>query len=74
MMTKFAVYNLDRNNCFDYSKAERELGYHTRSYEETLQDEADWLVKQGYIKGILYSSLENEEIASVLRLESKYGH
>ena len=38
IMTRFAVYNLDRNNNFDYSKAERELGYHTRSYIETLTD------------------------------------
>ena len=51
MMTRFAVYNLDRNNTFDYSKAERELGYHTRPYEETLRDEARWLVAEGRIKG-----------------------
>lgn len=51
MMTKFAVYNLDRNNRFDYSKAERELGYHTRPYAETLRDEARWLVAAGKIKG-----------------------
>ena len=51
IMTRFAVYNLDRNNNFDYSKAERELGYHTRSYKETLTDEARWLVEAGYIKG-----------------------
>mgnify|MGYP002514481144 CR=1 FL=1 len=57
LMTKFAVYNLDRNNSFDYSKAERELGYHTRPYAETLRDEAIWLVKEGKIKG------ENDVIA-----------
>lgn len=51
MMTKFSVYNLDRNNTFDYSKAERELGYHTRPYEETLRDEALWLAAEGMIKG-----------------------
>ncbi|MCD8366652.1 MAG: NAD-dependent epimerase/dehydratase family protein [Clostridiales bacterium] len=49
MMTNFAVYNLARNNQFDYSKAERELGYHTRPYEDTLRDEANWLVAGGYI-------------------------
>gem|GEM_PF-58102 len=53
MMTNFAVYNLDRNNSFDYSKAERELGYHTRPYAETLRDEALWLVAEGKIKGNL---------------------
>ena len=51
LMTNFAVYNLDRNNSFDYSKAERELGYHTRPYSETLTDEARWLVEAGCIKG-----------------------
>lgn len=49
-MTTFAVYNLDRNNTFDYSKAEQELGYTTRPYEETLQDEVNWLIKEGLIK------------------------
>jgi len=46
LMTSFAVYNLARNNCFDYSKAERELGYHTRPYAETLRDEAQWIMEQ----------------------------
>ena len=50
LMTNFAVYNLARNNQFDYSKAERELGYHTRPYAETLRDEAQWIVEQGYVK------------------------
>ncbi len=49
LMTNFAVYNLDRNNQFDYSKAEKELGYHTRPYAETLKDEAEWLVAGGYV-------------------------
>ena len=30
LMTTFSVYNLKRNNQFDYSKAEKELGYTTR--------------------------------------------
>lgn len=51
LMTNFAVYNLARNNAFDYSKAKRELGYHTRPYADTLRDEAQWLVAEGYIKG-----------------------
>ncbi len=54
LMTKFAVYNLDRNNRFDYSKAERELGYTTRPYAETLRDEARWLVAEGKIKGSVH--------------------
>lgn len=48
-MTTFSVYNLKRNNRFDYSKAERELGYTTRPLEETLRDEAKWLKENGLI-------------------------
>ena len=51
LMTNFAVYNLARNNEFDYSKAERELGYHTRPYAETLKDEARWLIEEGLVAG-----------------------
>ena len=50
MMTNFAVYNLARNNQFDYSKAQKELGYHTRPYAETLKDEAQWLMAEGFIE------------------------
>lgn len=50
MMTTFSVYNLARNNKFDYSKARTELGYRTRSYRDTLRDEVEWLVKEGLVK------------------------
>lgn len=49
IMTTFAVYNLERNNAFDYSKAQNELGYHTRPCAETLHDEARWLMEEGKI-------------------------
>ena len=47
LMTTFSVYNLARNNTFDSSKARKELGYTTRSYEETIRDEVAWLKKEG---------------------------
>ena len=47
MLAAFSVYNLERNNSFDYSKAQRELGYRTRPYAETLHDEAVWLKAEG---------------------------
>lgn len=50
IMTSFSVYNLARNNAFDYSKAKRELGYKTRPYQETLHDEAQWLKSEGKIQ------------------------
>ena len=43
IMTTFSVYNLKRNNQFDYSKAIKELGYKTRPIEETLKDQIKWL-------------------------------
>ena len=49
LMTTFSVYNLARNNEFDYSKAEKELGYTTRSYEETIHDEVQWMIAEGLI-------------------------
>ncbi len=49
IMTTFSVYNLARNNSFDYSKALRELGYTTRPYTETIRDEVAWLKAEGLI-------------------------
>lgn len=49
VMTKFSIYNLSRNNSFDYSKAINELGYTTRSYKETLHDQIQWLKEQKLI-------------------------
>lgn len=49
MMTTFSVYNLKRNNQFDYSKAEKELGYTTRPIEVTLKDQIKWLKDNGLI-------------------------
>ena len=49
LMTTYSVYNLARNNVFDSSKAKKELGYHTRSYEETMRDEIRWLKESGKI-------------------------
>lgn len=50
LMTTFSVYNLARNNNFDYSKAVNELGYRVRSYRETMRDEVAWLTTEGKIQ------------------------
>ena len=50
LMTTFSVYNLARNNVFDYSKAQRELGYTTRPYQETIHDEVQWMIQEGLIE------------------------
>ncbi len=49
LLTTFSVYNLARNNTFDSAKAKKELGYHTRSYRETIHDEVQWLKASGKI-------------------------
>lgn len=50
LMTTFSVYNLARNNSFDYSKAVKELDYKTRPVEETIRDEINWYKEAGFIK------------------------
>lgn len=50
LMTTFSVYNLARNNEFDYSKAIKELDYKTRPVEETIHDEVQWYKKAKLIK------------------------
>ena len=50
LMTTFSVYNLARNNAFDYSKAVKELDYKTRSFTETIKDEIKWYQEAGFIK------------------------
>lgn len=52
LLTTFSVYNLARNNDFDSSKAQRELGYHTRTYRETMRDEIAWLKETGKIQSM----------------------
>lgn len=49
LLTRFSIWNLARNNEFDYSKAASELGYTPRSFEETVCDEVAWLKKTGKI-------------------------
>ena len=51
LMTTFSVYNLARNNVFDYTKAKKELGYTTRPYQQTIHDEVQWMVQEGLIDG-----------------------
>jgi dihydroflavonol-4-reductase len=48
-LTTFSIYNLDRNNVFDSGKAERELGYLSRPFAETIRDTVAWLREEGKI-------------------------
>lgn len=50
LLTDFAIYNLTRNNDFDCSKAQRELGFPCRPFAETIRDEVNWLMEIGKIR------------------------
>lgn len=66
LMTTFSVYNLARNNEFDCTKARTELGYTTRSYEETIHDEVQWMIAEGLINGTgvteKHTQMANEQL------------
>ena len=63
LMTTFSVYNLARNNVFDYSKAQQELGYTTRPYQETSHDEVQWMIEEGLIDSApTPTNLTNQQI------------
>ena len=49
LLTKFAIYNLTRNNVFSCEKAKRELGFGVRPFEETIRDMVNWLHNDGRI-------------------------
>ena len=43
-------YLLNRNNEFDCSKAERELGFRCRPFSESIRDIVTWLRKEGFVE------------------------
>ncbi len=49
MITTFMIYNLVRNNDFDSSKAQKELGFFSRPFSKTIEDEVAWLKEEGLI-------------------------
>ena len=47
LLSDFNIQMLNRNNEFDCSKAERELGFRCRPFSESIQDTVDWLRAEG---------------------------
>lgn len=43
LYTKYSLYTLTSNANFSHAKAERELGYHSRPAQETIDDTVRWL-------------------------------
>ena len=46
LLTEFGMYNLSRNNDYDCSKAEADLGFRCRPFAETIKDEVIWLQEE----------------------------
>ncbi len=46
LLTDFGLYNLTRNNDYDCTKAEQELGFKCRPFAETIKDEVVWLKEE----------------------------
>ena len=50
LLSEFNIYMLNRNNEYDCSKAERELGFHCRPFSESIRDTVTWLREEGFLK------------------------
>ena len=51
LLSEFNIYMLSRNNEYDCSKAERELGFHCRPFSESIRDTVTWLREEEFLKG-----------------------
>lgn len=49
ILTTFYLINVARNNHFDPTKAQAELGYHTRPYKDTITDHIRWMKEEGIV-------------------------
>lgn len=50
VFTRYAIYTLTSNSCFDNSKAKAELGFNPRPIKESIADAVDWYEERGWIK------------------------
>ena len=49
LLSEFNIYMLNRNNEFDCSKAEKDLGFHCRPFAESIKDTVAWLREEGFV-------------------------
>jgi dihydroflavonol-4-reductase len=49
LLTTFSIYNLARNNVFSCEKAQKELGYSSRLFTDTIKDTVLWLKSESKI-------------------------
>ncbi len=71
LLSEFNIYMLNRNNEFDCSKAEAELDYHCRPFEETMKDTVDWLRDEGFLEVVTEEEVKKENPLSILFRSAK---
>lgn len=66
LLTPYAIYNLERNNNFSCEKAQSELGFSVRPFEQTIRDMALWLLhdRRIGISSEIIKSLKSELISA----------
>ena len=68
LLSDFNIYMLNRNNEYDCSKAERELGFRCRPFSESIRDTVTWLREEGYLKAAGESEVIEISPAAALSL------
>lgn len=71
LLNEFALYNLTRNNDFDCTKGQRELGFSCRPFEETIRDEVVWLREEA--KNAPEVSEETKQTVKKIKERGKMG-
>lgn len=49
LLPSFYISQLAKNNCFDSTKAQKELDYHSRPYQQTITDHIRWMQTEGIL-------------------------
>ena len=65
LLSEFNIYMLNRNNEFDCSKAERELGFHCRPFSESIRDTVNWLREEGFLDAAEKTQVKNISLAAL---------
>ena len=60
LLSEFNIYMLNRNNDFDCSKAERELGFRSRPFSESIRDTVTWLREEGFLDDAEESQVKDQ--------------
>ena len=71
LLTEFGIYNLTRNNDYDCSKAEKDLGFNCRPFAETIRDEVVWLQEEAANNA--EGAEEAQKTVAAVKERVKYG-